>query len=88
MRGKKRWGLVESKGAGEHASSLSPGARKIPVPQPLLGILEVGAWVAQSVCLRLRSQSRGPGIEPRVGLLAQQGACFSLCPCSCALSVK
>jgi len=39
-----------------------------------------GAWVAQlsSVCLQLRSWSQSPGIEPCIGLPAQQGVCLSL----------
>ena len=43
-----------------------------------------------SICLQLRSWCQGPGIEPRVGLPAQWGVCFSLplCLCSCSLSVS
>jgi len=34
-------------------------------------------WLSQlSVCLRLRSWTRGPGIEFCIGLLAWRGACF------------
>ena len=42
-----------------------------------------GTWVAQllSICLRLRSWSQGPGIEPCIGPPAPQGACFSLSLC-------
>jgi len=36
-------------------------------------------WLSRlSVCLWLRSGSQGSGIEPRIGLPAQRGACFSL----------
>ena len=37
-----------------------------------------------SICFRLRSWSRGPGIEPCIRAPAQQGVCFSLslCPSS------
>jgi len=34
------------------------------------------------VCLRLGSWFWGPGIEPRIGLPAQRGVSFSLCPLS------
>ena len=34
-----------------------------------------------SLCLRLRSWSQGPGMEPRIGLSAQRGVCFSLSLC-------
>ena len=38
-----------------------------------------GTWLSQlSICLWVRSGSQGPGIEPHVGLSAQQGAYFSL----------
>ena len=50
-------------------------------------IIGAPAWLSQlSVCLWFMS-----GIEPHVGLSAQQGACFSLClppsPTACALSL-
>ena len=41
------------------------------------------SWL--SLCLWLRSWSQGPGIEPFVGLPAQQRACFSLFPLVLAL---
>ena len=55
----------------------------------------VPGWLSQlSLCLWLRSQSRGPGIKPHIGLPAQWGICFSLslCPfpylCSLCLSIS
>ncbi len=44
------------------------------------------SWL--SVCLQLRSWSRGPGIEPHVRLPAQWGVCFSLLLSLCALSLS
>ena len=47
-----------------------------------------------SLCLQLMSWSQGPGIEPRIGLSVQQGACFlrslpaSLPTCGLCLSNK
>ena len=48
-----------------------------------------GAWVPQSVKhLPLAPYlTWGPGIEPCIGLPAQQGVCFSLSPCLSALLV-
>ena len=60
-------------------------------------LLEMPAWLSWlSICLRLSSWSQGPGIESRIRLLAQQGACFSLylllslssAPPACALSLS
>lgn len=42
----------------------------------------MGARVTRlSVCFPLRTRSQGPVMEPRVGLPAQRGMCFSLYLC-------
>ena len=42
----------------------------------------VPGWLSKiSLCLQLRSWSRGPGIEPHSWVSAQRGACFSLSLC-------
>ena len=43
-----------------------------------------------SLCIKLRSWSQGPGIEPYIGLSAQWGACFllSLCLPLCGLVIS
>ena len=53
-----------------------------------LGTLGWLSWL--SVCLQLRSCSRGPGIKLHILLPAHWGACFCLCPSSCSwvLSLK
>ena len=44
-------------------------------------VIEAPGWFTPlSVCLGLTSWSWGPGIEPHVGLPAQRGVNFSLCP--------
>lgn len=49
-------------------------------------------WLSPlSICLQIRSWSRRPGIQPCVGLPAQQGACFSPWPSPllvCSLTLK
>jgi len=45
--------------------------------KPFLGTS--GCLSRLSVCLRLRSWFQGPGMESCIGILAQRGACFSLC---------
>ena len=57
-------------------------------------VLRMGApgWLSGlGTCLRLRSGSQCPGIEPHVWLLAQRGVCFVLSlypsPCSCLPSL-
>ena len=48
-------------------------------------------WLSLSVCFQLGSWSQGLGMEPHIGLLAQQGVFFSLglCPSpACVLSLS
>ena len=45
-------------------------------------IIRVPGWLSQlNICLQLRSWSRGPGIEPCIGIPAQEGVCFYLSLC-------
>lgn len=49
-----------------------------------------GAWVAQSLSIRLwlRSWCWSSGFKPCVGLPAQQRVCYSVCPSPCLCSVS
>ena len=58
----------------------------IPPSHSMVKSSSLGApgWLSGlSLCLWLRSWSQGPGIEPRIGLSAQQGACFPLSLSAC-----
>ena len=53
-----------------------------------LGALGWFSWLG--ICLGLRSWTQVSVIQPRIGLLTQQGVCLTLCPspCSCSLSLS
>ena len=51
--------------------------------------LRAPGWLSQlSICLWLGSWSQGPGIESRIGLPAQQEACFPLSHSPCLYSLS
>jgi len=56
------------------------GVFKIWINSQIKGYLGTPGWLSRlSSCLQPGSWSQGPGIESHIRLLAQRGACFSLC---------